>query len=70
MGGKNKSEGVEDLIEESFLVDTTTIASRKTSLIGDGSGRIRDHKLQVCLFNLSIGHHFVLFVIPYFSNSF
>ena len=47
LSGKNKSEGMEDLIEKNFLVVPQTIASRKTSAAGDGSGRIRDHKLQV-----------------------
>ena len=47
MTGKSKSDGVEDLMEENFFVDPATIASRKTSTMGDGMGRIRDHKLQV-----------------------
>ena len=36
---------LEDIVATNFLVDTTTVGTRKTSL--DVGGRIRDHKLQV-----------------------
>ena len=36
---------MEDIVATNFLVDTTTVGTRKTSL--DVGGRIRDHKLQV-----------------------